>query len=68
MGRTPLMWAVRRGDLGLVEMLLKTGRIDLEAEDDYGVTVSAWLNPHRRKSIMKALDEAAAARAGERVL
>ena len=53
--RTPLMWAVRSGHAGIVELLLNDPRVDPNTPDDDGWTPLRWAAANRNETITKVL-------------
>lgn len=57
-GRTALMYAVMNKDLAMVELLLSTGKADLDIADTSGETVTELARRFKDEDITKALQQA----------
>lgn len=52
--RTPLMYAVLKGDPDSVTMLIQSGA-DVEARDDHGQTAAHWAASHGHRDVLEVL-------------
>lgn len=53
--RTPLSWAAARGHETIVELLLETGRVDVEAKDFRGRTPLSWAAGNGQETVVQLL-------------
>ncbi|KAH8728467.1 ankyrin repeat-containing domain protein [Phaeosphaeriaceae sp. PMI808] len=54
-GRTPLSWAVGRGQAPVVKQLLANDRVDPDSKDQSGRTPLSWAAEHGREAVVKQL-------------
>jgi ankyrin repeat protein len=54
-GRTPLSWAAGEGHAVVSELLLETGKVNVDSEDTHGRTPSSWASGNGRENTTKLL-------------
>ncbi|KAK2747592.1 hypothetical protein FQN55_004946 [Onygenales sp. PD_40] len=61
-GRTPLYWAARNGQVGLVKLLVVANGVNLNPRDNDGLTASSWAKRNGHEDVIAELRSAAEAR------
>jgi ankyrin repeat protein len=56
-GQTPLSWAAEQGHEAVVKLLLKTGKVDVDAKDNDSRTPLSWTAEQGHKAVVKLLLE-----------
>jgi ankyrin repeat protein len=55
-GQTPLQFAAGFGRMGVVRLLLNTGKVDMNSKDQYGVTPLQWASKHGYRDVVELLE------------